>query len=561
MKKLLELNLDDIKVGLSFYAKRTVIVYRGEQNQVRALKNICRHQGGQFAAVDAHSCNLRCPNHGWQLDVSKMEYTNPSGGLKHVELPVEVSSTGVVSVFELPQIKPWEVNLRPRTAIKAQELVMRFYSHACMEIKAGSHTIFTDPWLEGPCCVVGWWLEHQPPADWLKSLVESSVIYISHNHSDHLHPHSLQLLAEKRRDNLFVVPAYQSRSVEIPLLNLGFTNVLPLPFGVWHELDEQTRLMILPDTTGRDDSGLLVEYKGHLVLNTVDCSNLNDGVLPETVDVLLSPFSGASSGFPVCWEELYSEAKIKEIVDRNLHLSLKQFTDAVKQTKPKFAVPFAGYFRAAHPDDKRIAETNPKNSQAELGEQMSALFPEVQYWPPSAGATLDCATGAVSGELDQERSLESYNFDRYLREVEDDALFAPLQSLEGIRTYFLWANFSANQVLHVIETDNSFTTIVRQFMYDFLTQEFVTERPSRKHQYSRMRVRSAAFRHVLRRGLPWEDISSGFQARFYREPDIYEFAFWDHFQNRLPIYLPWDRKLDAGHAFDSKTDATRSTSL
>jgi hypothetical protein len=49
-----------------------------------------------------------------------------------------------------------------------------------------------------------------------------------------------------------------------------------------------------------------------------------------------------------------------------------------------------------------------------------------------------------------------------------------------------------------------------------------------------MKVRTSVFRYVLLNGLPWEEISIGFQARFYREPDIYEFDFWNHFQNFLP---------------------------
>ena len=33
---------------------------------------------------------------------------------------------------------------------------------------------------------------------------------------------------------------------------------------------------------------------------------------------------------------------------------------------------------------------------------------------------------------------------------------------------------------------------------------------------------------------PWEEFSIGFQARFYREPDNYNFDFWDYFQNSIP---------------------------
>jgi hypothetical protein len=54
-----------------------------------------------------------------------------------------------------------------------------------------------------------------------------------------------------------------------------------------------------------------------------------------------------------------------------------------------------------------------------------------------------------------------------------------------------------------------------------------------------MRCRSDVFRYALQEGLPWEEISIGFQARFYREPDVYNADFWNHFQNKLPDKTPW----------------------
>ena len=381
MNKLLELQIEDIKAGVSFHAKRTVILFRDDDGTIKALKNVCRHQAGQFAQVPGGKpCQLRCPNHGWTLDLKKMEYVNPAGGLKHSQLTVDIAATGVVSVYEPAPRKYWERDAKPVRQIQGGELELTFYSHACMEIKAGKHVIFTDPWLEGPACTIGWWLVHLPPKNWLDSLANSSAIYISHNHSDHMHPHTLELLASRRKDNLIVVPKYTSGSGDIPLHEMGFTNVRALEFGAWFDLDADTRLMILPDTTGRDDSGLLVEYKGHKLLNTVDCSNVNDGVVPEQVDVLLAPFASASSGFPVCWEELYSLDKIQQIIDRNCDLSLQHFYDTVSQCRPKIAIPFAGYFREAHPDDRRIEEINTKNSPELLGREMAKRFPAVQYW-------------------------------------------------------------------------------------------------------------------------------------------------------------------------------------
>jgi hypothetical protein len=110
--------------------------------------------------------------------------------------------------------------------------------------------------------------------------------------------------------------------------------------------------------------------------------------------------------------------------------------------------------------------------------------------------------------------------------------------MDGIEKYFRWADFHGNLILHVVETSENFEEVIREFLVDFEDLSFPPHRPSRNHRYERMRCRSDVFRHVLRHGLPWEEISIGFQARFFREPDAYNFDFWYHFQNKLPKDSP-----------------------
>jgi hypothetical protein len=90
------------------------------------------------------------------------------------------------------------------------------------------------------------------------------------NHSDDLSVHTLRQLAARNSTVQIFVPAFE-HDYCTPLLNrIGLLNVTVTPFGTWTPLDEFTRFMILQDGTGRNDSGILVEYKGHRILNTVD---------------------------------------------------------------------------------------------------------------------------------------------------------------------------------------------------------------------------------------------------------------------------------------------------
>lgn len=47
------------------------------------------------------------------------------------------------------------------------------------------------------------------------------------------------------------------------------------------------------------DTCIIVEYKGHKILNTVDCTRPNGGRLPEKVALMMSDFAGGASGFPM----------------------------------------------------------------------------------------------------------------------------------------------------------------------------------------------------------------------------------------------------------------------
>jgi CMP-N-acetylneuraminate monooxygenase len=125
-----------------------------------------------------------------------------------------------------------------------------------------------------------------------------------------------------------------------------------------------------------------------------------------------------------------------------------------------------------------------------------------------------------------------------------DAEFAPLDTIDGVAHYFAWAGFQGDAVLYVTETDDNFVPNGRAWRIDFSTSP-ATITPSAgeepadpKKLTTWMRVRRETWRHVLRTGKPWEEISIGFNVRCRREPDIYDRAFWGHFQDRLPIDAP-----------------------
>lgn len=499
---------------------------------VRATRARCRHMNGKMRHEGG--CRLRCPHHGWVLDMDTMAYVDPEGAT-HPELRVDRAGLDVRVFEDDESSSPWGPARKSRE-LPAGELVLRFYAHACLELEAGPTRVFTDPWLCGPAFTRGWWLTHDPPPDWLDRLANADAIFISHNHSDHLNPPTLARLHSRNASVRLVVPTFESGSTARELVEMGFTNVEAVPFDEWQDVGG-IRFMVLEDRTDRDDSAILFDYDGYRVLDTVDCHNL--GPLPE-VDVLLAQHTRGASGFPVCWEAQYGQAEIERRVARELRKAQQEILGLLEDARPRLFIPFAGYFTEAHPSDGALRERNRKNGADAVCAAARRRF-EVSTWVPTSGGVVDVST------LDIEEGEPAHNgpsietMAPYLSAIELDASEPALATTEGVQAYFDWAGFEGRLLLHIVEVDEHFAATHRELYVDFTTGRVAERRPSTELPYLCMRVRTSVFRHVLRTGKSWDEISIGFQARFRRDPDVYHFDFWNHFQHHLPAEpTTWD---------------------
>jgi CMP-N-acetylneuraminate monooxygenase len=523
---------DELTPGAHVVASGSVIVWVNENGDVRATRNRCGHQGAKFGS--ASGCILTCSHHGWQLDLSKMVYINPTSGQVQPELKVEWTSDDTLNVVEEEVDLPW-ASSQTAGLLYPGELTIRFLAHACAQFTMGDFALITDPWLVGPAFLRGWWLAHQPTADWMDRLVHSDAIYISHNHSDHLNSATLGLLAERTVDVRFIVPPFAD--VIKRLEYFGFNNIDVVPFKSWVSCGEEGRLMVLRDGTTRNDSGLFLEYKGHRILNTVDCSDLNGGTLPDNVDVLLTSFAGGASGFPICWGDLYSEEEISKVVRLNRDRVLRKAVMTTQLTKARIVVPFAGYFTEAHPADADIKRINVKNTPEAAVEAIENQTTS-RGWIPTPNSVFDLSTEEVIGAEIVSEAL-NYDFERWLAPIATSLAFTPLQSQQGILRYFEWSGFQGDLILDIFETSEDFETVNRRTTIDLRGPVLIDGEPDTSIRYERMRVRSDVFRYVLQHGLPWEEITIGFNARFTRKPDIYNMDFWSHMQDSLPSGSAW----------------------
>ncbi|KAL2102547.1 hypothetical protein ACEWY4_001715 [Coilia grayii] len=552
-----------LKDGINFRKNpvdgRCYIIYKTDTG-LRACRNQCKHQGGVFIKdiEDIDGRTVRCTKHFWKLNVATMEYVNPPHSFLQDELEIvwPDGPGGGLDLMELNPPDPWLTDPMETQELEPGEVTLTYLTHACMELKLGEQKMIFDPWLIGPAFARGWWLLHEPPPDSLDRLCSADLIYISHMHSDHLSYPTLRILAERRPD----LPIYvgdTSRPVFWYLKNSGvtLTNINVVPFGIWQNVNNHLRFMILMDGVHPEmDTCIIVEYKGHMILNTVDCTRPNGGRLPTGVDLMMSDFAGGASGFPMTFSGgKYTESWKADFIRTDRRKLLHYKAQLVQSLQPRVYCPFAGYFVEAHPSDKYIKETNIKNNPEDLNALIRTKSPGIITWTPKPGAVLDLAlalkrptpgTAITDPPEGTKIYKDSWEFDLYVRQlnsaIEDDIF----KHKSWIPFYYSWAGFKDyNLIIRVIESDDDFQPIPGGYDYlvDFLNLSFPSKRPDREHSYEEVKAQIGVMRYVVRKGLLWDDLYIGFQTRLSRDPDVYHHRFWNHFQTSLPTTPPhWD---------------------
>ena len=321
-------NLQDLNTGINFLEKYIVKVTHNQQIEW-VVSRVCDHANGTL-----HPCDDKlfaaCPLHGWKLDLKSLLYSNVDVKKKKIEF---TTHDGTLVIEHRDTHLEFPKDLQENPAI--DDLNIRFLAHACLQFSCGDINIITDPWLNGPCFANGWWHYPPPTIDANERLFKADVIYISHNHPDHMHIETLLPLVKERPDVPIIIPNFKTKSAERPLRKLGFTNVLALAFNQIYRVNPgNVYISILKSGDFRDDSGLYINYGGRQALITVDSSILNQLVLPTGIDFLATSFAGGASGYPWCFDHHTEEQK--QTIAHNRHLSVKNsILDYIHACQPK----------------------------------------------------------------------------------------------------------------------------------------------------------------------------------------------------------------------------------
>ena len=504
---------------------------------LRLLSAVCPHKGG--IVQDAED-RFQCPRHGWQFDRTTGRCLNaPTRSLS--SFPV-VEHDGVLHA-ELPSRALRRGGDRPPLAAP---LTFQLHAHACLEIRYRGFTLLTDPWLAGPAFFGSWAL--WPPPRVEANKLRPDAIWISHEHSDHFHPQTLEQLP---RETPVYCPDFPNRRLPARLAALGFADVRPMPFGETVALDDDLTLTCFEPASLWNDAILLVEADGFRYLNINDAGvNHKIAQLVAPVDLITSAFSPGASGYPATWLHLTREEKVA-IMEQSRQGSLDMLRDALRVYGARYLLPFASFFTLWPPEQRPYLELLRKNAPADVAAAFEGTDVEVIDLLPGEVWNAQNGKRTRLPFEGREQVFATAKMARYADESWDESVF---------RAYFPQPNGVAQAqveeyLLRLNETPEmrfceELTCVLRGFDGDrfpvdvaFEVAEHrlrVLDHPPAQPNLT-IDVPLGILERLVQEDVSWDEAFIGYWCRMNRSPNVYHAGFWRLLQApyyRRPPQLP-----------------------
>ena len=509
-----KIDLDSIKDGINFSDEFIIYKYKKDLN---IYDRICDHNSGKLISKNNKTF---CPMHNWEFIPEKGCYTN---GLKKKKKQFQIINNKI-HVLE-KKFEPYIKFLDKDINVK-----IRYINHAFLIIETDSFKFATDPWALGPAFNTGWWLKHKTINNWKNELNTCDFIYISHNHPDHCHELTLSYL---KKDIPIVVPDFITNSTGLLIKDLGFKNINNLVFENQYQFkDTELIFTIFKSGDLREDSGLFFSAGKFKCLLTVDANNLNFLKLPK-VDLFASSFAGGAHGYPLNCENYELEDRKKMIlIDKNFIKQTKY--KYLKKIKPKYFLPYAGFFQERLKRDEIYIKYNKKNETKDYLNVCKKY--DVKLLNPEKFNIFEfkdnnsCKSTRYKGKYFKDLNAEKYlkYFIKKYQKVD----------FNYIKDYFLNSGFHDDSKLYISLTNENFETedinfkiIFSKNIKFFFLNGNLKDSLEKDDNYLHLKIRKEAFLNTIYNKRSWEDISIGFQNRQFRKPNKYNSDFWYHFSN------------------------------
>ena len=512
--------IDQSEISSNINLFDNFIIYK-DQKKLKVYDRRCDHAGGKIISINNE---IICPVHNWKFDPKLGQYKN---GVKKKETNYSIIGN---------KIKIETTNYQPviNKFVKKDYLTkIRFFNHAFLKVYSENFSFAIDPWAIGPAFNTGWWLKNPTKDDWSQDLNDSSFIFISHNHPDHLHPLTLSKVNKKMP---IVVPKFASDSAGKYIEDLGFTNIIRLDFNIQYNLiGTNLVLCVLKSGDFSEDSGIYFSNGNFTGLLSVDTNSINFGRFPKT-NFYACSFAGGASGYPLMFEN-YKESERIKIAKKNKKFVKTRNCINLKKVNPNYFMPYAGFFDEKLQRDSNIKKNNQKNTINDYKDfchknniKLLNIFQYDLY--NFNGCKLTKSSSIKKKKTkDLKQSIYLDYFKQEYQKIDEKYL----------KDYFVNSKFTDKLNLYILLTNDNFDLIGKNYFIDFTKlktsfkkiDKFQTKDIFRKSSVRKLvlKTRKESFLNTIYNKLPWEDLLIGFQCKVLRNPNIHNLSFWHYFSN------------------------------
>lgn len=479
-----------------------------------------------------------------QTKVGQRHFTPPPSYLESTLLSKETKSS---SINALPNIR------------------ISLHAHACLEFSYNNFNLICDPWIEGSA-FMGAWRNYPAPIITTDKL-QPSMLYISHEHSDHCHRQTLQKLA---KDIPIIIPSFPNGRLEQILIELGFTHITALEFGKRVEIAPDFYITLFEPASLWNDSQALLEIAGFRILNIND-SGINHRVrnIVKHADMLCASFSPGASGYPATFTHLEKEEKIS-IYEKSRLATLEMLKEACALYNATYFLPFASHFILNNPEHIPYMEIIKKNT----------IYDVCTYFESSPTKILPMLAGDSFELIDERLSLlprsdTLYRLDSILSHIteefnrdEFEAIYPQSQDytydFNTISSYFL----NLNAVPDIIFCEDIHVTVLpdnnKALGFSFEIQDGCLRMLDSIHDNAHLKITipSEILMYICIHNESWDEATIGYWCTFERNPDIYHTEFWrllqaPYFQKNLAL----NRKTFATSILDEITESSNLSAV
>ena len=516
------------------------ILDRDIDGELVLLDATCPHQGG-VVVIDGET-QYRCPQHDWTFEPGSGECLNTVGGNSLDRYEVTTRDGGLYADIETSSEIEFSVDIED--AKPTVELV----SHATLLIEYDGFTLVTDPWVEGHA-VLDAWVPYPPATRSAEDIAaKADAIWITHEHSDHLH---IPTLSEFDSDIPVYIPGQNADRLSSRIGEAGLENIHALPAEVPYKIAENIEAVSFESESTWYDSLLVLNCGGFRILNEND-AGINWRVrdrIPE-IDFIAASFSFGASGFPLAWHQVDEDRKQQIMRSRNKNC-LETCKQLVEMFDADYLLPFAKYMGLVGSEVEDVRKRMEKNTPWDVQEWLKGTDVEV----------LDLLPGekwlGETGEFSRRENRMEY-FDPEFKKNSLKRAHEEMESMidcgfdithEDIGTYFESMSGSelARRVgshafsLHLTSEDRTLYGVVifRDGTISYEPSSDIVGFGDVDTEYHViMKCPGDVVQFIIENDWAWDTVGTGHVGDFWRRPDTYNLHFW-----RL-LHAPWEARND-----------------